>query len=296
MLSRCKWVLSLVALFTVPAGAGTLAYVITGAQQFGTIDLSTGKFTQIGPNTPEGEGGLVQGPNGSLLTLTFAGNLDAINPTTGVTTLIGATGLADCTAPGISPCGPTSASFMGTFQGKYYATDFGNSLYSVNPATGVATLIGPTGIPALPFLPLVPNPDGSFGFYDESLFGFGGNFYAYFDAVNFNPATLTATPIVPAGLYRVNPATGAATFLTATDIGLSAIADIGGTLYAFSGATGNLSTLDVTTGVTTFVSSVDPDAGLVVGATSTPEPASIVFAGLGLAAVALYRRRTDHHR
>src|SRR5437879_10207635 len=96
-------VLFVAALFTVAGSADPIAYVVTGAQQLGTIDLSNGTFTQIGPNTPEGETGLVPGPNGSLLTLTFAGNLVAIDPTTGVTTLIGATGLDDCSAPGISP-------------------------------------------------------------------------------------------------------------------------------------------------------------------------------------------------
>src|ERR1700686_4071270 len=96
MLTQQKLIFSL-ALVLLPASASaSLVYVVTGGQQFGTVDLATGLFHQIGPNTPEGEGGLVPGPNGSLLTLTLSGNLDSINPATGVTSVVGPTGLADC--------------------------------------------------------------------------------------------------------------------------------------------------------------------------------------------------------
>ncbi len=85
MLTQQKLMLSLaLVLFTVPASADSLVYVVNGNNQFGTIDLATGAFRQIGPNGP-GNGGLAPGPNGSLLTLTFSGNLDSINPATGVT-------------------------------------------------------------------------------------------------------------------------------------------------------------------------------------------------------------------
>src|ERR1039458_6893843 len=86
MLSQRQVMVSLaLVLCTLPASAGTLVYVVNNSQQFGTLDLATGAYQQIGPNTPEGETGLVPGPNGSLLTLTFSGNLDSINPATGVT-------------------------------------------------------------------------------------------------------------------------------------------------------------------------------------------------------------------
>src|ERR1017187_9805827 len=58
MLSQRKIIVSLaLVLFTVPASAGTLVYVVNGFQQFGTIDLASGAFSQIGPNTPEGANG-----------------------------------------------------------------------------------------------------------------------------------------------------------------------------------------------------------------------------------------------
>jgi hypothetical protein len=65
----------------------------SGSGQSGTVDLGTGAFHPIGPETPPGSTGLVPGPNGSLLTLNVDGNLASINPATGVTSLIGSTGL-----------------------------------------------------------------------------------------------------------------------------------------------------------------------------------------------------------
>jgi hypothetical protein len=73
-----------------------LAYVITGGRQFGAVDLKSGKFLPIGPGTPpDVGGGLVHGRGTSLLTLAFSGNLDAIDPRTGMTRVVGATGLGD---------------------------------------------------------------------------------------------------------------------------------------------------------------------------------------------------------
>ena len=61
-----------------------------------------------------------------------------------------------------------------------YLTDLSNHLYSVNPATGAATLIGTTGIPAIPGVG-TPNMI----LFDESLNGIRGKLYATFDALNF---------------------------------------------------------------------------------------------------------------
>ncbi len=185
------------ALSTVAAHATPLVYVLSGSGQFGTMDISTGSFSPIGAGTPEGTGGLIQGPGGTLLTLGFNGNLDSINPTTGAFSTIGATGLGDCSLPA-SPCGSNSANILGKVGSSIYATDFANNLYSVNPVTGVATFIGSTGIPALPFIPLstVPgDPDGSFYFYGESLFDYNGNLYTNFETGIFDPTTFATTPL-----------------------------------------------------------------------------------------------------
>jgi hypothetical protein len=55
-------------------------------------------------------------------------------------------------------------------------------LYAINTTTGAANLIGPTGIPALPFIPDTLNANGTISFYEETLFGTGGKLYVTFDA------------------------------------------------------------------------------------------------------------------
>lgn len=185
------------ALSTISASADPIVYAITSNSQFGSLNLSTGAFSQIGPGMPEEALGLVQGSNGSLLTLTFSGKLDSINPATGVTTVVGLTGLADCTLP-TSPCGPTSANALGELGGMIYATDFANRLYKVDPVTGAATLIGSTGIPAVPAIPGSLNPDGSLNLFEETLFGANGQLYSTYDAFTLNLTTFAATPLFPA--------------------------------------------------------------------------------------------------
>jgi hypothetical protein len=111
-----------------------LVYVLGDGGQFGTVNLSTGSFSSIGPGLPVAAGGLVQGSAGNLFTLGFNGDLNSINPSTGAVSVIRATGLGDCSLP-TSPCGLNSANTIGKFGSKLYATDLANNLYSVNPAT-----------------------------------------------------------------------------------------------------------------------------------------------------------------
>src|SRR5580658_4953354 len=72
MLRQQKLMISL-ALFGAMASAGPVVYVVgaqpNGAGQFGTVDLTSGAFTQIGPTEPDGYFGLAGGPNGSYLAL-----------------------------------------------------------------------------------------------------------------------------------------------------------------------------------------------------------------------------------
>lgn len=98
MFTRNTLLISL-ALLAIPASADSLAYIESSNQTgavFGTLNLSTGNFQQIGSGLPDQGNGLVPEANGSLLTLGFDGTLNAIDPATGIETSIGSTGLGDC--------------------------------------------------------------------------------------------------------------------------------------------------------------------------------------------------------
>jgi PEP-CTERM motif len=278
-------------LFTVPASADPIVYVVNVAQQFGTVDLLTGSFTPIGPGTPDTVNGLAQGPNGSFLTLSVGGNLESIDGSTGAVIAVKPTGLGDCTN-GSSPCGPNSANVVGGFNGVVYATDFNYDLYRVNAATAVAALIGPTGVPPITANPTIPNPDGTFTLFDGNLFGAGGSLYTTRDAFNIDFGTGISTPVLAPNLYRIDPSTGVAALIGPTEY-LSALVEVNGTAYAFGGLNAQqIFSLNLTTGKTNFVSDLDPAAGVIVGAVqATPEPASLALAGIGIATIVVVRRR-----
>jgi hypothetical protein len=251
-----------------------VAFVVTAGYQFGTLDLRTGEFVPI-PVSPDladlGIGnGLVQGSGRPVLSLAFSGDLDKINPFTGEAARIGATGLADCSAPG--SYAPSCANFIGQFDGRLFATDFAQNLYSVDPRDGTAKLIGPTGVPPLTFAPFSENPDGSVNVYGESLFGSHGKLYAYFVtlALNFATGEFTIFPPGPA-IYQIDPATGQTTKVASTD-SLSFMANVNDTIYGFDGGTGLVVTVDLATGHTKTVS-------VVHGAACDAGPPSCVIAG-----------------
>jgi hypothetical protein len=289
MLSKSLLIGSLCfVLFQAPSSAGPIVYVVsaglTGSGQVGTVDLATGAYSQIGPTQPDGYFGLATGPNGTLLAGTYAANLDSIDPTTGNFTLVGSTGLGGCVVPSPS-CGSNSFGTLGGLAGTIYATDFGNNLYTVNPSTGNATLLnGNAGIPAIPFVPGSLNPDGTINFYDEAIWSSGGKLYATFDAQVFDLNTfMTVSVGVAPELYRIDPSTGVATAIGPTDLGIGAVTDVNGVSYAFNDLTNQISTVDLSTGNTTFISSFDPAAGVIQGAaTLAPEPGSIALAAIGL--------------
>ncbi|MGI8741113.1 MAG: PEP-CTERM sorting domain-containing protein [Bryobacteraceae bacterium] len=97
--------------------------------------------------------------------------------------------------------------------------------------------------------------------------------------------------MIPKALYQIDPKTGRATLVAPTALNLSAAIDVNGTLYAFNAAMNQVVTLDLANGKTTFVSSNDPALDPIGGAAPVPEPASIVLAGIGIAAIVVCRRR-----
>ncbi len=271
-------------LASTAACADPMAYVVNLAQQFGTVNLTSGAFTAIGPGTPEGEAGLAIGPGGSLLTLTFSGNLDAIDPATGLTTVVGATGLGG------------QANTLAGHAGQIYATDLANNLYSLNTGTGAATLIGPTGMPAMAGYPFSVNPDGTTNLQDQALFSHGGNLYATYDVFRLGADGFTTGFTIEPKLYQLDTTTGFATLLSSTAPQILAATDVGGVAYAFQGTfnasqpfMGNVSasTLNIVTGNAAFLFNVDssPIFG-AVAVQAVPEPASTALWCFGLAMLA----------
>jgi hypothetical protein len=275
--------------------AGPIVYTLGNNSQFGTMDLATGAFTKIS-DTPPILQYLANGPNNNLLTMSFDGNLTSINPATGAVSVVGPTGFGDCSGPVAANLSNCQLSF-GQALGKYYATDFDNNLYTLNPLSGQAILVGKTGLPALTFLPGIPAADGSFGFYDENLFEASGKLYANFDTGHFQPpvdpnSNPVTTQTSPSALYQIDPVTGVATKVADTTFGQVTIANINGTIYSFVGPDSSIGTLDVTTGMTTVIGNSDENVGLVSGVAAVPEPAAIALTccGIGLFALRIRKR------
>ena len=256
----------LVATLLLVASAGAQqVYVVTSNQQFGTVDLASGVFHQIGPITPEGQANLVWGPQGVLYSLNFSGNLEKIDPATGAVTVIGPTGL-----------GLNGFDLAGV-RGQLFVTDFSNNVYAVDSQTGAATLLAATGMPPDPSIPFTFNADGTMNLCDEAFYGIGGQLYAIFDSFTLDPGTLAINATVPAGLYQVDPSSGLATYIAPTDMNLGSMVVVGSHVYAFKWITTAFTEfgpqpqsaaywLDLTSGATTFVSNIDPAAGGITGA------------------------------
>lgn len=113
-----------------------------------------------------------------------------------------------------------------------------------------------------------------------------------FDSFEFDLNTFTNGSVVVAPeLYRINTSTGVATPIGPTDLGIGAVITVNGTSYAFDDITSQIESLNLANGNTTFVSNFDPAAGVIQGAATTPEPASMTLVGIGLVAIATWRRR-----
>jgi len=263
------------AWFAASASAEPFVYVVTLSQQFGTVDLANGSFHAIGNPTPDLMADLVWGPDGFLYSLTTSGSdigsLAKINPTTGKI---------------MGKPKPTGLSYnvfsLAGVAGKLYVTDLSNNIYSVNPATGAATLITATGVPPDPNIPFTFNDDGTFNLCDEGFYSIGGELYATFDsfALDTNPTIQTIAHVfVPPALYRIDPATGIATYVAETNLQLTALVQVNGQTYAFKGvldgfdhtysfpiAHNELVTLDLATGETAKLTDIDPSIGVIFGA------------------------------
>lgn len=208
------------------AKADITAYMVTGGGAFGTIDLNTGVFTQLGLTNVTVAGLALVGT-----TLYAAGNnqgqLYSVNPATGALMSIG------------SPTGITYTAF-GSYGGTLYALDHTSAnanLYSINSSTGAATLLGPTN-----------TGQGLAGYWALST-----NSTALYFSLNSN-------------LYTLNTLTGQATVAGGLGGGIQvgAMAEVSGVLYAGQDSPQpplKIVTLNKSTGAATFLSNVTNSPG-----------------------------------
>jgi hypothetical protein len=117
-----------------PAHAG-IVYVSRPFDAFGTVDLTTGAYTNIGTTSVQ-LNALTFAPNGTLYAMGSDNVLYQVNTATAALTKVGATGTF---------FGVTTLAARG--DGALFGTDAftngpGGFVYSVNAATGTATSIG----------------------------------------------------------------------------------------------------------------------------------------------------------
>jgi len=121
----------------------TILYAIArNPWELGTINLNTGVFTAIGPSAPpsgEWTGLAIHPVNGTLYASSSnltSSSLSTLHPATGQPTLIGTDQSVDAIIAIAVNC-----------QGEMYGHDiFIDVIYEINPATGVASFVGSTGV------------------------------------------------------------------------------------------------------------------------------------------------------
>jgi hypothetical protein len=245
--------------------SATTAYMVTGTDQFGTINLSTGTFSSLGTteagSTAEPMVGL--GETGGVLYGAGGANDDtlySINTANGALTSLGASATIEYTA------------FGSTLTGLYAVSTTGN-LYSVNPANGATTEIGSTTLTNGGTLTL---STGSSTLY-----------FAEFASGAYN-------------LYTLSTSTGAAALVGTTSTPIGALMWDGvSVLYGGQDSPDPLKvdTLSIVNGAVTTgpaltgtASNMDGFAPILTG-TGTPEPGTWGLLGVGMVGLGLVRRR-----
>jgi hypothetical protein len=202
---------------------GPLVYALSNAgsapAQFGTLDLASGAFSSVGSTGSVGIGEcLGYGSNGTLYAMGRSG-LFTIDPSSGAATLVGNYGGPALLAAAITPSG---AMYGVTDQGATAATA-NLSLYSINPATGVASVLGT----------IMPAP---------------ANFAIALGAVgNALYLTVQASTATSGTLYQLNPLTAKATAVGSSDSGISGLVYVSGSLYAFTSPFSNSTSAHIAT-------------------------------------------------
>jgi hypothetical protein len=258
----------LIALGVVPAFADQVDSVFYDSR-FGTIDSSTGVFTQIS-TLPIAQSGGIAYDDGTLFAQSIQSELILIDPVSGASSVIGNSGLQ-----------LSSVGFAGGLNGLF-EVDYQSNLYSIDPNSGTASLIGATGLAA------------NNGGWDTSLSDTGTNLYFTAGGAGANDE-----------LYEINPTTGVATDLGNTgvhSIAGSAIVDGNLELFQYNAGTNYiysapLGSIDFTAGP--VLSAQIVDGGTVIAtpvgdsadSLSASEPMSSLLLGSGLLALGLRARK-----
>lgn len=265
------WILALLpalacALAPPGARADTYVYVTGSANEFGTLDLNTGGFSQISTlNLPAGDYiyGMGYGANGMLYGVDSdpTANLWQINPNTGVATEIGSIGQSATDATSDSA-------------GKLFvlSQDLNAVYYTMNPPSTSPSVVGAIGISSGGLMAVTP--DGS---------------------------QLYTTTQSTYQLVSINPTTGATTTIgSGLGYGVDNGLFVNGTLYGFDIYTDAIVTINTSSGTASQVGTYSLPNGDTIYASAliVPEPSGLVLGLIGAAAagslhLARRRRRGD---
>ena len=243
---------------------------LPGTGQFGTVNVTTGAFTSLGTTTPVTLTGLAFNSSGTLFAVdSLATTLYTVNQTNGALTAVG--GLGPAVVAGSAGVG-LAFSPSGTLFLQDQDPNNNSNLFTVDPATGLATLVGPVGVMS----------SGSIAFVGNTLFE-SNNASGTGDVINvLNQATGAGTPLP---------------FATAA-IDIFGLANVNGTLFGFD-ANNEIMTINTTLGTSTFVTTSTPPVGQNFFAatffnpsTPVPEPSALaLLVGMGMTGAGFLARR-----
>jgi len=228
--------------------------VIEPNNGFGTIDLNTGLFTQLGNSAAELTG---LGLAGGILYGGAGNTLYQVNPANGTLTAVGS--------------GSIPSYLTGSTPGGLFGIDLNGNLYSINPGTGATTLIGSIG-----FSLVGTNSDALSGGSSALYLAVDGTLYSV------NTSTGAATAIGSTATRIAGLAFENGTLFAGLNIAPHSI----DTLDTGSGAATFVANVSGVSGFFNFEA-----LGPVTQPTATPEPSSLLLLATALVGFAAIGRR-----